>query len=44
MRSLNLMNLFRDGETSLMKATLRSRDEIVDLLLKSGANVDAVDK
>ena len=43
--SLNLITLLRhDGRTSLIEAAGRGYDKIVDLLLKSGAKVDAVDK
>ena len=44
MRSLNVVTLLRGGETSLMKASREGHDKIVDLLLKNGANVDAIDK
>ena len=44
MRSLNILTFLRHGQSSFILASQNGYDEIVDLLLKNGANVDDLDK
>ena len=44
MGSLIILPLLRDGWTSLMIASEKNLDKVVDVLLKNGAKVDAVDR
>ena len=44
MKWRNIVTLLRDGWTSLMKSSSRGYDKVVDVLIKNGAEVDAVDE